>query len=191
MINLENNFIKQNINNIYNPISFNDVVQNKTNTIHNTLFNDALNRYICYTAYNMSYSYNLSYSYNTIYNYNDIYEHCINDLITSYKWVERIVNNDYIMPSYVLQIYRKKPFNKKLIDLTKYWNNEYIIKQKSNNDIIKDKENNELLTISEIEYYDYIKEKVQLGNKENDDKITIKFSELNEKIKPNKNLFFK
>lgn len=239
--NNNNNFISKNINNIYNPISFNDVINNKHENIHNILYTTALNRYIVgklsdihYSTYN-SYSYILSYSFTTTYDfitkeygeidetefndkfnkhYSDIYNDSYNSYIyniynsynteeyisyikNSYKFIEINNNNNYLLPTYVLSINKHYPFTKEKINLSydwhniKYWNNNYMIAQQNSYENIKYINSEELLTLSEIEYYDYINERVQLGNRFDNNKIYIKFSDLNDKIKPNKYLFYK
>lgn len=165
------NNIAKNINNVYNPISFNDIVKDKQLIIHNRLYKDALSKYLIDISNNDK----------------EIYNSYIND----YKFIEINNNDNYLEPTYVMKIKVSYPFNKEKIFLGKYWNNKYLkdIQTKYENLIIQ--HNKENIDLSEIEYYDYINEKVQLGNKYNNNKILIKFSDLNNKIKPNKYMFYK
>lgn len=179
------NNIKLNINNIYNPISFTGVLNNKYEKIHILLYKTALFNYFDYIIRT-----ELGDDKDDITKYNEK----LNELLQNNKWVEIDRHKDYKEPTKVLRISKNKPFTKEKIDLTKYWNNEYLVKYDTQLENLLFTQNNENLINSEIEYYDYINERVQLGNKFTNDKIIINFKDLNNatqnKIKPNKNLFY-
>lgn len=240
------NNVKRKINNIYNPLSLSEVINDKYDTVHNILYKQAINKYIAgsltdkYYMDNNSYSYIVSYVFTYTYNY-------VNSMVISYNFDNKTIENEfnnifnnlysdiynttyntyisYIYKTYlnskehinnyynsyniiklkqddnnleILNMYKKYPFTKTKIDLSGYWNNikyynnNYLLTSK-NIDIndLKYKISNEDLSNYYIEYYDYIKEKIQLGNNLNDDKITISFNDLNTKMLPNKYLFYK
>ena len=171
-----------NINSKYNPITFNDVITDKRYILHNKLYNDALNKYFLeqYNKYVKENNLN-NYDYNTY----------LHEFIHKKHWVETNINKDnYFLPSSVICINKTFPFTKEKINLEKYWNNEYLNKQKPNMDehIIN---NDNKLYQYEVCYYDYVNGNVVLNNKLNDDELELKFNELNNKIKINENIFYK
>ena len=82
-------------------ITYHDYVTNKLDNVHNMLFDDALQKYIL--------------------------EHGYNDLKQKYRIID-IKREIYFEPS-VARLIPKHNIDEKLnIDLTQYWNNDYIVK---------------------------------------------------------------
>ena len=82
-------------------ITYHDYVTNKLDNVHNMLFNDALQKYML--------------------------EHGYNDLKQKYRIID-IKREIYFEPS-VAKLIPKHNIDEKLnIDLTQYWNNDYIVK---------------------------------------------------------------
>ena len=82
-------------------ITYHDYVTNKLDNVHNMLFDDALQKYIL--------------------------EHGYNDLKQKYRIID-IKREIYFEPS-VAKLIPKHNIDEKLnIDLTQYWNNDYIVK---------------------------------------------------------------
>ena len=83
-------------------ITYHDYVTNKLDNVHNMLFDDALQKYIL--------------------------EHGYNDLKQKYRIID-IKREIYFEPSVAKLIPKHNIDDKKLnIDLTQYWNNDYIVK---------------------------------------------------------------
>ena len=83
-------------------ITYHDYVTNKLDNVHNMLFNDALQKYML--------------------------EHGYNDLKQKYRIID-IKREIYFEPSVAKLIPKHNIDDKKLnIDLEKYWNNDYIVK---------------------------------------------------------------
>ena len=83
-------------------ITYHDYVTNKLDNVHNMLFDDALQKYML--------------------------EHGYNDLKQKYRIID-IKREIYFEPSVAKLIPKHNIDNKKLnIDLTQYWNNDYIVK---------------------------------------------------------------
>lgn len=143
------------------------------------------NSYI--SSYNVSTSSSLSYvSYITA-----------NEYKNSYRWIEKSdINKNYWEPSYLFRISRYPQkinsvnrFSKTLIDLQPYWKNEYTIAKRNSyfNDnmfLFNDDEPH----IYEVDYIDYMKEKIRINDKLTEQKIWMKFNTLKTDIQKNQDL---
>ena len=97
-------------------ITYHDYVTNKLDNVHNMLFDDALQKYMLANP-------NLLQSSNE-----EFYEHGYNDLKQKYRIID-IKREIYFEPSVAKLIPKHNIDGKKLnIDLEKYWNNDYIVK---------------------------------------------------------------
>lgn len=94
-------------------ITYHDYVTNKLDNVHNMLFDDALQKYMLENLWRDSKE--------------DFYEHGYNDLKQKYRIID-IKREIYFEPS-VAKLIPKHNIDEKLnIDLEKYWNNDYIVK---------------------------------------------------------------
>ena len=94
-------------------ITYHDYVTNKLDNVHNMLFDDALQKYMLKNLWRDSKE--------------EFYEHGYNDLKQKYRIID-IKREIYFEPS-VAKLIPKHNIDKKLnIDLEKYWNNDYIVK---------------------------------------------------------------
>ena len=94
-------------------ITYHDYVTNKLDNVHNMLFDDALQKYMLENLWRDSKE--------------EFYEHGYNDLKQKYRIID-IKREIYFEPS-VAKLIPKHNIDKKLnIDLEKYWNNDYIVK---------------------------------------------------------------
>lgn len=94
-------------------ITYHDYVTNKLDNVHNMLFDDALQKYMLDNLWRDSKE--------------EFYEHGYNDLKQKYRIID-IKREIYFEPS-VAKLIPKHNIDKKLnIDLEKYWNNDYIVK---------------------------------------------------------------
>ena len=97
-------------------ITYHDYVTNKLDNVHNMLFDDALQKYMLANP-------NLLQS-----SKEEFYEHGYNDLKQKYRIID-IKREIYFEPSVAKLIPKHNIDSKKLnIDLEKYWNNDYIVK---------------------------------------------------------------
>ena len=94
-------------------ITYHDYVTNKLDNVHNMLFDDALQKYMLKNLWRDAKE--------------EFYEHGYNDLKQKYRIID-IKREIYFEPS-VAKLIPKHNIDKKLnIDLEKYWNNDYIVK---------------------------------------------------------------
>ena len=191
------------INDYKNPISFSDIYLDKYNRIHNDLMSYALDfyvnrEYVNCNAYISSYNSYIS-SYNISSNSSLSYVSYItaNEYKNSYRWIEKSdINKNYWEPSYLFRISRYPQkinsvnrFSKTLIDLQPYWKNEYTIAKRNSyfNDnmfLFNDDEPH----IYEVDYIDYMKEKIRINDKLTEQKIWMKFNTLKTDIQKNQDL---
>ena len=95
-------------------ITYHDYVTNKLDNVHNMLFDDALQKYMLDKLW--------------IDSKEEFYEHGYNELKQEYRIID-IKREIYFEPSVAKLIPKHNIDGKKLnIDLTKYWNNDYIVK---------------------------------------------------------------
>ena len=95
-------------------ITYHDYVTNKLDNVHNMLFDDALQKYMLENLWKDSIE--------------EFYEHGYNELKQEYRIID-IKREIYFEPSVAKLIPKHNIDNKKLnIDLTHYWNNDYIVK---------------------------------------------------------------
>ena len=95
-------------------ITYHDYVTNKLDNVHNMLFDDALQKYMLDNLWRDSEE--------------EFYEHGYNELKQEYRIID-IKREIYFEPSVAKLIPKHNIDNKKLnIDLEKYWNNDYIVK---------------------------------------------------------------
>ena len=95
-------------------ITYHDYVTNKLDNVHNMLFDDALQKYMLDNLW--------------IDSKEEFYEHGYNDLKQKYRIID-IKREIYFEPSVAKLIPKHNIDSKKLnIDLEKYWNNDYIVK---------------------------------------------------------------
>ena len=95
-------------------ITYHDYVTNKLDNVHNMLFDDALQKYMLDNLWRDSKE--------------EFYEHGYNDLKHKYRIID-IKREIYFEPSVAKLIPKHNIDSKKLnIDLEKYWNNDYIVK---------------------------------------------------------------
>ena len=95
-------------------ITYHDYVTNKLDNVHNMLFDDALQKYMLDNLWRDSKE--------------EFYEHGYNELKQEYRIID-IKREIYFEPSVAKLIPKHNIDNKKLnIDLTQYWNNDYIVK---------------------------------------------------------------
>ena len=94
-------------------ITYHDYVTNKLDNVHNMLFDDALQKYMLDKLW--------------IDSKEEFYEHGYNELNQKYRIID-IKREIYFEPS-VAKLIPKYNIDEKLnIDLTQYWNNDYIVK---------------------------------------------------------------
>ena len=94
-------------------ITYHDYVTNKLDNVHNMLFDDALQKYMLDKLW--------------IDSKEEFYEHGYNELKQKYRIID-IKREIYFEPS-VARLIPKHNIDEKLnIDLTQYWNNDYIVK---------------------------------------------------------------
>ena len=94
-------------------ITYHDYVTNKLDNVHNMLFDDALQKYMLDNLWRASEE--------------EFYEHGYNDLKQKYRIID-IKREIYFEPS-VAKLIPKHNIDEKLnIDLTQYWNNDYVVK---------------------------------------------------------------
>lgn len=94
-------------------ITYHDYVTNKLDNVHNMLFDDALQKYMLDNLWRDSKE--------------EFYEHGYNDLKQKYRIID-IKREIYFEPS-VAKLIPKHNIDEKLnIDLTQYWNNDYVVK---------------------------------------------------------------
>ena len=94
-------------------ITYHDYVTNKLDNVHNMLFDDALQKYMLDNLWRDSKE--------------EFYEHGYNELKQKYRIID-IKREIYFEPS-VAKLIPKHNIDEKLnIDLTQYWNNDYIVK---------------------------------------------------------------
>lgn len=95
-------------------ITYHDYVTNKLDNVHSMLFDDALQKYMLDKLWRDSEE--------------EFYEHGYNDLKQKYRIID-IKREIYFEPSVAKLIPKHNIDSKKLnIDLEKYWNNDYIVK---------------------------------------------------------------
>ena len=94
-------------------ITYHDYVTNKLDNVHNMLFDDALQKYMLDNLWRDSEE--------------EFYEHGYNELTQKYRIID-IKREIYFEPS-VAKLIPKHNIDEKLnIDLTQYWNNDYVVK---------------------------------------------------------------
>ena len=94
-------------------ITYHDYVTNKLDNVHNMLFDDALQKYMLAKLWRDSKE--------------EFYEYGYNELKQKYRIID-IKREIYFEPS-VAKLIPKHNIDEKLnIDLTQYWNNDYIVK---------------------------------------------------------------
>ena len=94
-------------------ITYHDYVTNKLDNVHNMLFDDALQKYMLDKLW--------------IDSKEEFYEHGYNELKQKYRIID-IKREIYFEPS-IAKLIPKHNIDEKLnIDLTQYWNNDYIVK---------------------------------------------------------------
>lgn len=94
-------------------ITYHDYVTNKLDNVHNMLFDDALQKYMLDKLW--------------IDSKEEFYEHGYNELKQKYRIID-IKREIYFEPS-IAKLIPKHNIDEKLnIDLTHYWNNDYIVK---------------------------------------------------------------
>ena len=94
-------------------ITYHDYVTNKLDNVHNMLFDDALQKYMLDKLWRDSKE--------------EFYEHGYNELKQEYRIID-IKREIYFEPS-VAKLIPKHNIDEKLnIDLERYWNNDYIVK---------------------------------------------------------------
>ena len=94
-------------------ITYHDYVTNKLDNVHNMLFDDALQKYMLDKLW--------------IDSKEEFYEHGYNELKQEYRIID-IKREIYFEPS-VAKLIPKHNIDEKLnIDLTQYWNNDYVVK---------------------------------------------------------------
>lgn len=94
-------------------ITYHDYVTNKLDNVHNTLFDDALQKYMLDNLWHNSEE--------------EFYEHGYNDLKQKYRIID-IKREIYFEPSVAKLISKYNIDKKPNIDLEHYWNNDYIVK---------------------------------------------------------------
>ena len=95
-------------------ITYHDYVTNKLDNVHNMLFDDALQKYMLDKLW--------------IDSKEEFYEHGYNELKQKYRIID-IKREIYFEPSIAKLIPKYNIDGKKLnIDLTQYWNNDYVVK---------------------------------------------------------------
>lgn len=116
------------------PVSISDYMSDKYNDVHDQIYAKALAAYIEESAMDES----------------------------EYRFIE-VKPTEFWKPSSVMVIMKKKPFSKKLVDLTPYWE-DYKFDNKYDFKCIKiDKDEN--LTNSMVVEIDYLRGKVKMYNK--------------------------
>lgn len=135
------NNILENKNKIFNnnlPISFFDIVNDTIIKIHKELYSNALEKF---KEENKDIDFN------------------------EYKIIELKNENNYLKPSNILLMH-KTLFTRKNIDLTPYWNNNYINDEYLNifNELLISDENKKNIEVEDI---DYINGKIKFRNKFN------------------------
>lgn len=172
-MNFSTNISFNSVKNINKPCKYIDVVRDKTNVIHNKLFNTAMKRLM---ADIKNYG-----SVRKLFD-NDFDFNNINDFILS---VRELPDNLYWKPSDVIIIFRTfkndKPILTKLkFDLSEYWNSSYTDYERSAKKVLFDKnvEND-----FEVVKYDYIRGKAIIESRLNDITYEVDFDELNENDK--------
>ena len=128
------------------PIKTTDFINDNVTKIHNELYNKALKKYA-----------------------EENYE-SLENLEFRYKIIE-IKNENYLFPSKILLI-SKQDFTKKNVDLSDYWNTNYLRKEITNifNDLLISDENKKNIEIEEINYYNGT---ITFKNKFNNKKFTV------------------
>lgn len=140
------------------PIPFTDYINSNIEKIHKQLFDNAIEKY------------------------------CIDNNIVSsdYKIIDLKNEDNYLLPSIAI-LFSKKEFKKEKVDLTDYWNLNYLElpQQTIFNDLLIDTENKKDI---EIEYIDYIKGQVIFKNKFTNKEFRIDFSKINNNLQYKKKL---
>lgn len=127
------------------PIKFTDFVSDKFNTIHEELYNCALQDYFAT-------------------NYDKYSETCKNfdDFLSKYKLTE-IKNKEYNLPSSVIISEKTFPFKQEKIDLTSYWNTyDFNSNNKDISNLISDEDT---LNDAQVVYINYATGKCKFRSK--------------------------
>jgi len=103
-----------------------------------------------------------------------------------YKIIDIKNEDNYLLPSKAILLH-KSSLKKEKIDLTDYWNLNYIdsLQKDVFNELLIDEENRKNI---EIEYIDYVNGKVQFRNKFTNKTFFIDFSKINNNIQYKKQL---
>jgi len=109
--------------------------------------------------------------------FDGIYNDIICKLYKRYHKIIEIKNSEYWMPSSIFIIDKIAPFNKKVIDLSNYWN---MIQSNDNSELSDLKITNENMDDSEITEINYVSGKAKLYSRTNDIEYEVPFKYLNE-----------
>lgn len=133
------------------PVKTHDFVNDNVTKIHNELYNNALKKYA-----------------------EENYE-SLEKLEFQYKIIE-MKNENYLFPSKILMI-SKQDYLKKIVDLTDYWNTNYLRKEITNifNELLISDENKKNIEIEEINYYKGI---IIFKNKFNNRKFSVNIDKI-------------
>ena len=133
------------------PVAFNEFMSDKYNKVHTELYNNALKKYA-----------------------EENYE-SLEKLEFQYKIIE-MKNENYLFPSKILMI-SKQDYLKKIVDLTDYWNTNYLRKEITNifNELLISDENKKNIEIEEINYYKGI---IIFKNKFNNRKFSVNIDKI-------------
>ena len=112
---------------------------------------------------------------------NDILNIMTNNYINNHKIVE-LKNNEYDKPSKIIIYKSKYPYEKKLVDLTSYWDRHYQLNKKPYNNIKLLDEN---INDSIITSINYVSGEVEMYSKINDLKFNIDINRINENTEIN------
>ena len=125
------------------PVKFSDYVNDKHDTIHQELYNEAMHE-MFETEFKER-------------NDNDETEHPIYATYEEFiekNFITEIKDNDYFKPSKVIICSKSFPYVKTTVDLTPYWNEyQYDVKYKDINDLFIDKDS---VRDAEIIYIDHV-----------------------------------
>ena len=140
------------------------ILDESTNFINNTSINNVKEHVEDYINTKTNYIHNL-------------YKEAIIKLYKKYHKFIEIKNQEYWMPSSVYVIDKITPFNKQVINLSKYWNN---IQDNTNTELDDLKITNENIADSELISFNYIKGIATLHSRSNDLTYEVPFKYLNE-----------
>jgi len=109
--------------------------------------------------------------------FDGIYNDIICKLYKKYHKIIEIKNSEYWMPSSIFIIDKITPFNKKVVDLSSYWN---MIQSNDNSELSDLKITDENIDDSEITEINYVSGKAKLYSRATDIEYEVPFKYLNE-----------